>query len=119
MQTLATRFAITASIAALICATPVSVDLVRAGAAGPDGAARLALALDSAQAHVQPMEAARLRHVGRQVATKHRTRTASGPPAASGRPATAAAASPATAAKPAMSGPTTSRPMTSRPTACG
>jgi hypothetical protein len=51
MQTLATRFAITASIAALICATPVSVDLVRAGAAGPDGAARLALALDSAQAH--------------------------------------------------------------------
>ena len=51
MQNLATRFAITASIAALICATPVSLDLVRAGAAGPDGTARLALTLDSAQAH--------------------------------------------------------------------
>jgi hypothetical protein len=51
MQNLATRLAITASIAALICATPVSLDLVRAGAAGPDGTARLALTLDSAQAH--------------------------------------------------------------------
>jgi hypothetical protein len=50
MQTLATRFAITASIAALICATPVSLDLVRAGAAGPNSAAHVALALDTAQA---------------------------------------------------------------------
>jgi hypothetical protein len=51
MQTLATRFAIAASIAALICATPVSIDLVSVGAGGVDGTARLALALDTAQAH--------------------------------------------------------------------
>src|SRR5262245_11415426 len=50
MNTLATKLTITASIAALICATPVSIDLVR-GAAGSDAtAARLALALDTAQA---------------------------------------------------------------------
>jgi hypothetical protein len=51
MQTLATKLTITAAIAALICATPVSIDLVRPGAAGSDGTARLALALDTAQAH--------------------------------------------------------------------
>ena len=51
MQTLATKLTITAAIAALICATPISIDLVRAGAAGSDATARLALALDTAQAH--------------------------------------------------------------------
>jgi hypothetical protein len=50
MQTLATKLTISAAIAALICATPVSIDLVRPGAAGSDGTAHLALALDTAQA---------------------------------------------------------------------
>jgi hypothetical protein len=48
MKTLATRLVVTASIAALICATPASIDLVRAGAVGTT---HLALALDTAQAH--------------------------------------------------------------------
>jgi hypothetical protein len=59
--TFATKFAITASVAALICATPVSLDLVQAGAAGADGTARLALTLDSAQAR----EAHGAAHAGR------------------------------------------------------
>lgn len=50
MQTLATKLTMSAAIAALICATPVSIDLVRSGTAGSDGTARVALALDTAQA---------------------------------------------------------------------
>jgi hypothetical protein len=51
MNTLATKLTTTAATAALICATPVSIDLVRPGTAGPQGPAPLALALDTAQAH--------------------------------------------------------------------
>jgi hypothetical protein len=51
MHRLATKLTITAAIAALICTAPVSIDLVRPGAAGPQSTARLALALDTAQAH--------------------------------------------------------------------
>jgi hypothetical protein len=50
MHTLATKLTITAAIAALICATPVSIDLVRPDAASLQGTGRLALAFDTAQA---------------------------------------------------------------------
>ncbi len=50
MQTLATKLTVSAAIAVLICATPVSIDLLRPGAAGPENTAHLALALDTAQA---------------------------------------------------------------------
>jgi hypothetical protein len=50
MNTLATKLTTTAAITALICATPVSIDLVRPGTAGPQAPARLALALDTAEA---------------------------------------------------------------------
>ena len=51
MNTFATKLTMSAAIAALICATPVSIDLVRSGGAGSDGTARVALAFDTAQAH--------------------------------------------------------------------
>ena len=57
MQTLATKLTMSAAIAALICATPVSIDLLRPGAAGPESTARLALALDTARA--QPARSGR------------------------------------------------------------
>jgi hypothetical protein len=50
MNTLATKLTVTAAIAALICATPVSIDFVRSGAAGMEGTAHLALTLDTAHA---------------------------------------------------------------------
>jgi hypothetical protein len=49
-QTFASKLAITAAVAALICATPVSLDLVRAGTTGAESATHVVLAIDSAQA---------------------------------------------------------------------
>jgi hypothetical protein len=49
MNTLATRLTVTAAIAALIAATPVSLGLVRP-TAGADSTPHLALTLDAAQA---------------------------------------------------------------------
>jgi hypothetical protein len=61
MNTLATRLTVTATVAALICATPVSIDLVRT-TAGSESNAHLALALDTAQA--RPLRGAAAHHGG-------------------------------------------------------
>ena len=50
MNTLATKLTVTAAIAALIAATPVSLDLARPNAAGPQSTAHLTLTLEAAQA---------------------------------------------------------------------
>ena len=109
MQTLATKLTMSASIAALICATPVSIDLLRPGAAG--SRAPPASRWRWTPPRPNPPVPATTPGTGRRPAERQRRQGGR-----HSRPSSKATTAEATTSRATTSGPTISRATTSEPT---